>query len=108
MVSASEVARLRKNPRSGRDGADLEMLCTDFEDRLTDYIDGALASDEQRAFSEHALRCPVCHELLNEVRNAIVECRSDVPPQPTPGLEARILLATAPETSMTCAEFEQY
>ena len=84
------------------------MLCTDFEDRLTDYIDGALAGDEQRAFAEHALRCPVCHELLNEVRNAIVECRADVPPQPTPGLEARILLATAPETSMTCDEFEQY
>jgi anti-sigma factor RsiW len=84
------------------------MLCTEFEDRLTDYIDGALAGDEQRAFAEHALRCPVCHELLNEVRNAIVECRSDVPPQPTPGLEARILLRTAPETSMTCDEFEQY
>jgi anti-sigma factor RsiW len=84
------------------------MLCTEFEDRLTDYIDGALAGEEQRAFAEHALRCPVCHELLNEVRNAVVECRSDVPPQPTPGLEARILLATAPETSMTCDEFEQY
>src|ERR1043165_2090744 len=84
------------------------MLCTDFEDRLTDYIDGALGGDEQRAFAEHALRCPVCHELLNEVRNAIIECRSAVPPQPTPGLEARILLATAPETSMTCDEFEQY
>jgi anti-sigma factor RsiW len=84
------------------------MLCTEFEDRLTDYIDGALAGDEQRAFAEHALRCPVCHELLNEVRNAIVECRADVPPQPTPGLEARILLSTAPETSMTCDDFEQY
>ena len=47
------------------------MLCTEFEDRLTDYIDGALGGDEQRAFGEHALRCPVCHELLNEVRNAI-------------------------------------
>src|SRR3954471_8534562 len=84
------------------------MLCTEFEDRLTDYIDGALAGDEQRAFAEHALRCPVCHELLNEVRNAIVECRADVPPQPTPGLEARILLATPPETSIACDEFEQY
>src|ERR687886_2266377 len=84
------------------------MLCTDFEDRLTDYLDGALAGDEQRAFAEHALRCPVCHELLNEVRNAIVECRADVPPQPTPGLEARILLKTAPETSMTCEEFEEH
>lgn len=84
------------------------MLCTEFEDRLTDYLDGALAVETQRAFGEHALRCPVCHDLLNEVKNAIVECRSDVPPQPTPGLEARILLKTAPETAMTCGEFEEY
>jgi anti-sigma factor RsiW len=84
------------------------MLCTEFEDRLTDYLDGALEGETQRAFGEHALRCPVCHDLLNEVRNAIVECRTDVPPQPTPGLEARILLKTAPETAMTCHEFEEY
>src|SRR5919112_2615284 len=84
------------------------MLCAEFEDRLTDYLDGALDGETNRAFGEHALRCPVCHELLNEARNAIVECRADVPPQPTPGLEARILLRTAPETSMTCDEFEQY
>jgi anti-sigma factor RsiW len=84
------------------------MLCTEFEDRLTDYLDGALEGESQRAFGEHALRCPVCHDLLNEVRNAIVECRTDVPPQPTPGLEARILLKTAPETAMTCHEFEEY
>ncbi|HZT58454.1 MAG TPA: anti-sigma factor [Pyrinomonadaceae bacterium] len=84
------------------------MLCTEFEDRLTDYLEGALDGEEQSAFGGHALRCPVCHELLNEVRNAIAECRADVPPQPTPGLEARILLKTAPETSMTCGEFEEH
>ncbi|HYY94495.1 MAG TPA: zf-HC2 domain-containing protein, partial [Pyrinomonadaceae bacterium] len=84
------------------------MLCADFEDRLTDYLDGALEGEEQRACAEHALRCPVCHDLLNEVRNAIVECRESVPPQPSPELEARILLKTAPETSMSCEEFEEY
>lgn len=84
------------------------MLCTEFEDRLTDYLDGALEGETGRAFSGHALRCPVCHDLLNEVKNTVVECRSDVPPQPSSGLEARILLKTAPETSMTCEEFEQY
>jgi anti-sigma factor RsiW len=84
------------------------MLCTEFEDRLTDYLDGALEGETQRAFGEHALRCPVCHDLLNEVKNAIVECRADVPPQPAPGLEARILLKTAPETAMTCEEFEEH
>src|SRR5918911_2459092 len=84
------------------------MLCAEFEDRLTDYLDGALEGETNRAFGEHALRCPVCHELLNEVRNAIVECRADVPPQPAPGLEARILLKTVPETAMACEEFEEY
>ncbi|MDT7688687.1 MAG: hypothetical protein QOJ70_2490 [Acidobacteriota bacterium] len=84
------------------------MLCAEFEDRLTDYLDGTLEGETSRTFGEHALRCPVCHELLNEVKNAIVECRADVPPQPTPGLEARILLKTVPETAMTCDEFEEY
>jgi anti-sigma factor RsiW len=84
------------------------MLCAEFEDRLTDYLDGALEGETNRAFGEHALRCPVCHELLNEVKNAIVECRADAPPQPAPGLEARILLKTAPETAMRCDEFEEH
>ncbi|HEV2706023.1 MAG TPA: zf-HC2 domain-containing protein [Pyrinomonadaceae bacterium] len=84
------------------------MLCSEFEDRLTDYLDGALASEAQRAFAEHALRCPVCHELLSEVKNTIVECRADVPPAPSVGLEARIMLKTAPETAMSCEEFEEH
>jgi anti-sigma factor RsiW len=84
------------------------MLCAEFEDRLTDYLDGALEGEAQRACAEHALRCPVCHDLLNEVRNAVAECRASVPPQPSPELEARILLKTAPETSMTCEEFEEH
>ncbi|HVF56500.1 MAG TPA: anti-sigma factor [Pyrinomonadaceae bacterium] len=84
------------------------MLCTEFEDRLTDYMDGALDADAQRAFAEHSLRCPVCHELLSEVKNAVAECRMAVPPQPSPELEARILLKTAPETSMSCEDFEEH
>lgn len=84
------------------------MLCVEFEDRLTDYLDGALDGEEQRAFAGHAMRCPVCHDLLNEVKNAVAECRAAAPPAPSPGLEARILLQTAPETSMSCAEFEEH
>ena len=72
------------------------MLCTEFEDRLTDYLDGALGGDEQRACGEHALRCPVCHELLNEVRNAIVECRACE----HRGVLARTVMA---ERTVTCS-----
>ena len=82
------------------------MLCVEFEDRLTDYLDGALAADAQRAMGEHALRCPVCHDLLNEVKNTIRACQMAEPPAPSVELAAGILLHTAPETVMTCDEFE--
>ncbi len=84
------------------------MLCADFEDRLTDYFDGALTGEAGRAFAEHALRCPVCHNLLSEVKNAITECRTATPPAPSHELEARILMQTAPETAMSCADFEEH
>ncbi len=85
------------------------MLCIELEDHLTDYLEGALSGDLQRAFAEHTLRCPVCHDLLNEVRNSIRACHTlDAPPPPQPGLEARILRQTAPEILMACEEFEQH
>jgi anti-sigma factor RsiW len=82
------------------------MLCAEFEDRLTDYLDGALAADAQRAMGEHALRCPVCHDLLSEVKNTIRACQMSEPPAPSVEMAAGILLHTAPETVMTCEEFE--
>ena len=84
------------------------MLCAEFEDRLTDYLDGALAAEVQRDFNAHALRCPVCHDLLSEVKNTIRACALAEAPAPSIELEANILLHTAPETVMTCAEFEDY
>jgi len=84
------------------------MLCAEFEDRLTDYLDGVLEGEPLAAFSQHALRCPVCHELLSEVKNSVAECRMASAPPPSAGLEARIILKTAPETSMKCSEFEEH
>jgi anti-sigma factor RsiW len=84
------------------------MLCADFEDRLTDYLEGALDAESHRAFAEHALRCPVCHELLSEVKNSLEMCRTAEVPPPPAELEARILIETMPETAMTCEEFEEH
>lgn len=82
------------------------MLCSEFEDRLTEYLDGVLGNEAEGAFVAHSLRCPVCFDLLGEVKNAMAECRTASPPQPSAGLEARILQRTAPETSMCCEDFE--
>lgn len=83
------------------------MLCADFENRLSDYLEGALDSETHRSFSEHALRCPICHQTLSEVKDTVQACRVATVPPPTLQLEARILEKTMPETAMTCEEFEE-
>jgi anti-sigma factor RsiW len=83
------------------------MLCADFEDRLTDYLEGTLAAPTARAVAEHAMRCPVCHDLLSEVKNTIRACQASEPAPPPAHLEARILMQTMPEAGMTCEEFEE-
>src|SRR5438128_11205210 len=84
------------------------MLCHEFEDRLTDYLDGTLEVHVNREFAEHAMRCPVCHDLLSEVKNTLVTCSASEAPPASSGLNARILLTTIPETAVTCADFEDY
>jgi anti-sigma factor RsiW len=84
------------------------MLCHEFEERLTDYLDGALSVEGHRAFAEHAMRCPVCHDLLSDVKNTLLACSSSEAPPAGVGLEARILMKTAPETTITCAQFEEH
>src|SRR5438132_7081875 len=82
------------------------MLCNEFEERLTDYLDGALSAKANQSFAEHALRCPVCHDLLSEVKSTLVACAASEAPAAAVGLEARILMKTMPETAMTCDDFE--
>ncbi|MFN2576376.1 MAG: anti-sigma factor [Pyrinomonadaceae bacterium] len=84
------------------------MLCNEFEDQLTDYLDGTLGGEAHRNFAEHAMRCPVCHDLLGEVKSTVVACSASEAPPAGIGLEARILLKTMPETALTCDEFEEY
>ena len=84
------------------------MLCNDFEERLTDYLDGVLEPNVHKTFAEHALRCPVCHETLSEVKNTMQACQRCKRALEAPrDLEARILLSTMPETAMTCEDFEE-
>jgi hypothetical protein len=84
------------------------MLCNDFEERLSDYLDGALEPGVNKMFAEHALRCPVCHDTLSEVKNAMQACQSASVLEAPKELEARILLSTMPEMAMTCEDFEAF
>jgi hypothetical protein len=83
------------------------MLCVDFENLLTDYIEGVVGAETGRLMGEHAMRCPVCHETLSAVRSALDACHMGTVPPPSRELEARILQKTVPETAMDCEEFEE-
>jgi hypothetical protein len=83
--------------------------CSEFEEFLTDYLDKTLDKQTHKAVAAHALRCPLCHSLLNEVKEALEVCHElSVPKSPLTRLEARILTKTMPETAMACAEFEAH
>lgn len=83
--------------------------CSKFEELLTDYLDNNLEKPLKVAMAEHALQCPLCHSLLNEVRSALEVCHEiSAPKHSLTHLEARILSMTAPETAMVCADFENH
>lgn len=83
--------------------------CSEFEENLTDYLDKTLATPIHKAVAAHALKCPLCHTLLNEVKDAVEICHELNAPKPTlTSLEARILNATVPETAMACTDFEEH
>jgi anti-sigma factor RsiW len=83
--------------------------CSEFEAHLTDYLDGALERATHKAVAAHALRCPLCHALLNDVKSALEVCHEIAVPKPAlTKLEARILSMTMPETAMACEEFERH
>lgn len=84
------------------------MLCSEFEDQLTDYIEGVIGPDINKQMAEHAMRCPVCHETLSAVRSAVEACRVSTVPTPSRELEARILQRTVPESAMSCSDFEEF
>ena len=83
--------------------------CDLFEDRLSDLLEGAVAASERTLLNEHALQCPLCHSLMNEVKDAMGACKElGTPVARLTGLEARIIEATVPDSAMSCDEFEEF
>lgn len=83
------------------------VSCSTFEELLTDYLDKTLESPAHKAVAAHAMRCPLCHSLLNDVKESLEVCRKiTVPSVSVTKLEARVLSMTMPETAMACDDFE--
>src|SRR5258706_15102592 len=77
------------------------MSCGDFEEFLTDYLDGFLPASLYHRWERHAVLCERCTELPGEVVRAIGACYTYIGEEkPLPaGLHARNLLST-PESQI--------
>ena len=85
------------------------LNCSRFEELLTDYLDKTLVNGVQKSVAAHALACPLCHTLLNDVKESLEACRQMVAPSiSVTKLEARVLSMTMPESAMPCEDFEEY
>lgn len=83
--------------------------CTAFEESLSDYLERSLDASMHKAVAAHALACPLCHSLLNDVKDAMTACHQLAEPrQPISRLEAGILARTIPDSTINCSEFEEH
>lgn len=83
------------------------ITCSTFEELLSEYLDKSLDGRAHKSVAAHALACPLCHSLLNEVKDSLEVCRRiSAPAGPITRLEARVLSMTMPETAMKCEDFE--
>jgi hypothetical protein len=72
------------------------LTCAEFEEHLTDYLDGFVLAPLYHRWERHAALCDSCSELPGDVVRAIGACytyKQDEVPVPA-GLEARILQST--------------
>ena len=83
--------------------------CTAFEESLSDYLERSLDASLHKAVAAHALACPLCHSLLNDVKEAVAACHQLAEPRvPVSRLEAGILARTVPDATINCSEFEEH
>jgi len=81
--------------------------CSTFEELLTEYLDKTLDTAAHKAVASHALAGPLCHALLNDVKESLEVCHQmSAPATPLTRVEARVLTMTMPETAMPCEDFE--
>jgi hypothetical protein len=72
----------------------MNWTCAQVEERLSDFLEGTLTSDEQAEFSRHAATCAGCTNLAAQVGGMLRRIQAlEMVPEPTQ-LNSRILDAT--------------
>jgi anti-sigma factor RsiW len=73
----------------------MDWNCANIEERLSDYLEGALAREDAAAFSSHAASCGNCAALVSQVRSLLGQMQyGHLAVAEPPQLVSRILGAT--------------
>jgi len=72
----------------------MDWTCTLTEERLSDFLDGALSPVEAAAFSAHAAQCESCAQIAARVGAMVRRMRELAPVEEPPYLVAKILRGT--------------
>jgi anti-sigma factor RsiW len=70
-----------------RDG----LVCREFVELVTDYLEGALSSDERTRFEAHLAECDGCTGYLDDMRR-MLGSMSDLPEPPVDAATHEALL----------------
>ena len=86
------------------------MKCPHIEERLSEYLDRALPASEMEQVAEHVHECGNCSAVLEEMRSALLKCKSFPVYEPDIALIERVLLRTTgrPRTKTFRELLDQY
>ncbi len=83
------------------------MDCGRFEDKLSDYFDGLLATDEGSLFRVHALQCRSCRSLMDDVKATLQVCKQQEEVETPAPLETALMAISAEPGAFDCTGFEE-
>ena len=73
----------------------MSWTCAQIEERLSDYLDGALPSGDEKEFSAHIATCSTCAPLVKSVSGVVGRMRAMEPVEIPPRLISQILDQTS-------------
>ena len=85
------------------------MNCLQFQNSISDYVEGALDPRERTECAGHRLVCRDCRELYSDVRAMMrtLSAVSSAEVEEPEGLQHRILNATTTGEMLSCGEFDR-
>jgi len=78
------------------------MNCGQFEELMSEYLDGGMARAERRAFAEHLLACRPCRALFDDLRETVTVCHQLKDAAQGQAFERQLLMATTAGEMLSC------